>query len=326
MPSQPSGTSVLETTQPPQEENPFDPNGDHAVAPERDPQGTYAELSAPFDLTFTDVRGGVELTYISGEQVASRLNLILGPGKWSFTVVREGYEAGIDWLWCLGHLEAIIDGDRCVREQYGGSQIKRGKPPCAYESEDGVVCDDKAWEHDKRHRDHHFIAQPRGVPLNLGFDKKASATDAFKKCAQGLGIGLYLAARVPTEDGRGQSAAVGRSKQPRPAQSNDRQRSGQQQPSPGGSPNGSAQPARQPAAPARSAAAEGPPTCQSPNCGQLLCDVHDQGVNWTVTELVRYGRAITKELGQEKVVCWKHYLAAREHRNKKLTESSASSG
>ena len=33
---------------------------------------TYARLAAPFEVTFRDVRGGVEVTFISGEQVVRR--------------------------------------------------------------------------------------------------------------------------------------------------------------------------------------------------------------------------------------------------------------
>lgn len=50
---------------------------------------TYAQLAEPFDITFTDVRGGVEVTFISGEQVVSRLNEVLGVSGWSFRVLHQ---------------------------------------------------------------------------------------------------------------------------------------------------------------------------------------------------------------------------------------------
>lgn len=223
MPSTPPLVASVAHTQPNgQEENTFDavttdhetdPNAEHGIEPERELSGTYLLLSEPFAITFTDIRGGVPLTYISGEQVASRLNTVLGPGSWSFTVPREGYDDFADAYWCLGHLEAVIDGQRCVREQYGAAKVKRPTPPCGYVYPEGSVrvgsmCMDRKYEHDRRHNDHAYIEGPIMPPLNIGYDKKASATDAFKKCASGLGVGLYLSARVATPDGKGKSAAT----------------------------------------------------------------------------------------------------------------------
>ncbi|MBV9324638.1 MAG: hypothetical protein JO352_12715, partial [Chloroflexi bacterium] len=36
-----------------------------------------------------------------------------------------------------------------------------------------------------------------GTPLDLGFDLKGAATDAMKKCASWLGVGLYLSRKPP---------------------------------------------------------------------------------------------------------------------------------
>jgi hypothetical protein len=36
-----------------------------------------------------------------------------------------------------------------------------------------------------------------GAPLDLGFDLKGAATDAMKKCASLLGVGLYLSRKSP---------------------------------------------------------------------------------------------------------------------------------
>lgn len=219
MPSSPPGPSVPENQPHPQEAHPFDAqpfddqNAEHAITPEGELSGTYARLAQPFDIVFHDNRGGVPLTYISGEQSASRLNEVLGPGAWSFTVIREGHEEEADTYWCLGHLEAWIDGRVCVREQYGAAKVKRPRPKCAYMYDDstvrmGEVCGEQAYDHHKRHQDHAFVEGPREAPINIGYDKKSSATDAFKKCASLIGVGLYLSARVQTPDGKGVSAAV----------------------------------------------------------------------------------------------------------------------
>src|SRR5262245_5779490 len=68
----------------------------------------YARLSAPFDVTFTDVRGGIEVTFISGEQVVSRLNEVLGVGGWSFRILRQEIHAEADEVWTLGEMVADI--------------------------------------------------------------------------------------------------------------------------------------------------------------------------------------------------------------------------
>jgi hypothetical protein len=121
---------------------------------------TYDLLSAPCEHTFTDVRGGVELTYLTGEQVASRLNQVLGVGGWSFRVLRHDVNVEADEAWALGEIVAEIDGRRVTRQQFGSQKIKRSRSS--------------------------------GVPLDIGFDLKGAATDAMKKCASLLGVGLYL--------------------------------------------------------------------------------------------------------------------------------------
>jgi hypothetical protein len=126
---------------------------------------TYALLSAPFEVVFTDVRGGVELTYITGEQVASRLNEVLGVAGWSFRVLHQEIHAEADEVWALGEMVADIDGKTVTRQQFGSQKIKRSRST--------------------------------GAPLDLGFDLKGAATDAMKKCASWLGVGLYLSRKPP---------------------------------------------------------------------------------------------------------------------------------
>jgi hypothetical protein len=125
----------------------------------------YAQLSAPFDVTFTDVRGGIEVTFISGEQVVSRLNEVLGVGGWSFRVLHQEIHAEADEVWALGEMVADIDGKSVTRQQFGSQKIKRSRST--------------------------------GAPLDLGFDLKGASTDAMKKCASWLGVGLYLSRKPP---------------------------------------------------------------------------------------------------------------------------------
>jgi Rad52/22 family double-strand break repair protein len=138
----------------------------------------YELLSAPFEHTFTDVRGGVELTYLTGEQVATRLNQVLGVGGWSFRVLRHDVSAEADEAWALGEIVAEIDGKSVTRQQFGSQKIKRSRSS--------------------------------GVPLDIGFDLKGAATDAMKKCASLLGVGLYLSRKeVPPTQLRQESSAAG---------------------------------------------------------------------------------------------------------------------
>ncbi len=120
----------------------------------------YARLAAPFEVTFTDVRGGVQLTYVSGEQVVRRLNEVLGVGGWSFRVLRHDINTDADEAWALGELVAEIGDRTVVRQQFGSQKLKRSRAT--------------------------------GAPLDIGFDLKGAATDAMKKCASLLGVGLYL--------------------------------------------------------------------------------------------------------------------------------------
>jgi hypothetical protein len=138
---------------------------DHTNAAESSAEETYAQLSAPFEVTFTDIRGGIEVTFISGEQVVSRLNEVLGVGGWSFRILHQEIHAEADEVWALGEMVADIDGKSVTRQQFGSQKIKRSRST--------------------------------GAPLDLGFDLKGASTDAMKKCASWLGVGLYLSRKPP---------------------------------------------------------------------------------------------------------------------------------
>jgi hypothetical protein len=124
------------------------------------PDQLYEQLAAPFDVTFTDVRGGVPLTYVSGEQVVTRLNQALGVGGWSFRILSHDINTQADEAWALGELVADVGERRVVRQQFGSQKLRRSRST--------------------------------GAPLDIGFDLKGAATDALKKCASWLGVGLYL--------------------------------------------------------------------------------------------------------------------------------------
>ena len=125
----------------------------------------YSRLAAPFDVTFRDLRGGVELEYITGEQCATRLNETLGFLAWSFRVLEHGIHAEADECWVLGELTVTV-GDRTItRQQFGSQKVKRSRSS--------------------------------GTPLDIGFDLKGASTDALKKCASLIGVALYLWKKEP---------------------------------------------------------------------------------------------------------------------------------
>jgi hypothetical protein len=135
-------------------------------APSDAPDGDlYGRLAAPFDVTFRDLRGGIDLEYITGEQATTRLNETLGFLNWSFRIVEHGIHAEADECWALGELTVTIDNRTVSRQQFGSQKIKRSRAS--------------------------------GTPLDIGFDLKGAATDALKKCASLVGVALYLWKKAP---------------------------------------------------------------------------------------------------------------------------------
>lgn len=130
----------------------------------------YEKASQPFDKTYQrQIPGGRMLTYITGEQVVSRMNDVFGP-YWDWTP-EEPKLVG-DEIFLSGTLTVSIvkPGDsygyNITRAAFGGAKVKRMKS---------------------------------GDTVSLGNDIKAADTDAFKKAAAKFGVGLYLSER--SEDG-----------------------------------------------------------------------------------------------------------------------------
>ncbi len=97
-------------------------------------------------------RNGV-LDYVEGHNVIHRLNEALD-GAWSFEITH--HEVREDEVLVLGKLSA----ENITKMQFGVSQVTREKGS--------------------------------GALVSLGDDLKAAATDALKKCATFLGVGLHL--------------------------------------------------------------------------------------------------------------------------------------
>jgi hypothetical protein len=121
------------------------------------------QLSEPFapEMERTMSKGGTRLTYIPVSEVINRLNKVIGVDAWSFQVIScQRDMSDPDFIVAHVTLTATIDGKSISRDGIGGQKIKRTK-------KDEIV--------------------------DLGDEFKGAVSDALKKAAQTLGIGLYLA-------------------------------------------------------------------------------------------------------------------------------------
>ncbi len=127
----------------------------------------HALLSEQFprEMERTLNKGGTNLTYIPVSEVINRLNKVLGVENWSFRIVRCERDA-IDPEFVVAHVQIdwfskTANGSSVVtRDGIGGQKIKRTK---------------------------------QGTIVDLGDEFKGAISDALKKAAQTLGVGLYLA-------------------------------------------------------------------------------------------------------------------------------------
>lgn len=125
----------------------------------------YENLAREIGPTFQDTRGGFTFDYLTGEQVTSHLNETLGFLNWSFRILEHGIHAEADECWALGEITVSIDGRTVTRQQFGSQKLKRSRTS--------------------------------GTPLDIGFDLKGAATDALKKAASLIGVGLWLWKKNP---------------------------------------------------------------------------------------------------------------------------------
>jgi hypothetical protein len=125
------------------------------------------QLSEPFPREMEKIlkKGGASLTYIPVSEVITRLNKVLGIEAWSFNILsceRDTLDpdyivAHVRLMW---HTDATRPESVIVRDGFGGQKIKRTKT---------------------------------GDIVDLGDEMKGAVSDALKKAAQTLGVGLYLA-------------------------------------------------------------------------------------------------------------------------------------
>jgi len=128
---------------------------------------------------------GKELSYIDIGYVIAQLNKIFGH-VWTFEVVREDRIA--DQVWVLGRLRVMLSENVILtKEQYGSADVKKKKvricPTCLSQLPYRYpTC--KECSHDMKQES---IVE---VPLSIGDDMKAAASDAMKKCASMLGLAM----------------------------------------------------------------------------------------------------------------------------------------
>lgn len=118
------------------------------------PEDTYQRLCEHFDKHGVISKGDQKLIHITGEQATARLNDVLGPENWDYMIRSHGEISGEAWV--LGELTVRWPrGETSIKQQVGTQELTRGQ----YAATDIL---------------------------------KAAATDALKKCATLIGVGLYL--------------------------------------------------------------------------------------------------------------------------------------
>jgi len=145
-------------------------------------------LSAKFDESVhrSMLKGGTRLTYIPVAAVIQRLNEVLGVDAWSLKIVSV-YRDATDPDFIVAHvmLTAEFEREGVTLDAVGGQRIKRTR--------DGGI-------------------------LDLGDEMKGAVSDALKKAAQTLGVGLYLTGVDDHHTETPSSAPVRDSDVPHPAE------------------------------------------------------------------------------------------------------------
>lgn len=100
-------------------------------------------------------KGGQSFTYVSGSYMKKVLNLMFG-WDWDFEIAHSDFNMQAKQVIILGKLTCRTNGKTIVKTQFGRADVKFKKSD--------------------------------GLPLDLGNDYKAAATDALKKCASEIGI------------------------------------------------------------------------------------------------------------------------------------------
>ena len=121
------------------------------------------------EIKYRQGRGGLQFAYVEHGYVTERLNLVFG-FNWDFEIVDK--QILDDEVIVEARLTVRTpNGQTIVKTQFGGAEIKR-----------------------------HASGPRNGRPLSIADDYKAAASDALKKCASLLGVGLDLYGRDRPDD------------------------------------------------------------------------------------------------------------------------------
>ncbi|ASK29686.1 hypothetical protein CEY12_06015 [Chryseobacterium sp. T16E-39] len=112
-------------------------------------------------------KGGGTWTYVSGSYMKKQLNMLFG-WNWDFEIVSEQILIEAGEVIVKGKLTCRSNGNTIVKMQYGNKDI--------------------------------MFKKGTTVPLSIGNDMKAAATDALKKCAAELGIAQDVYAPADFKD------------------------------------------------------------------------------------------------------------------------------
>jgi len=133
-----------------------------ATQVETNKQLIQSQLNEPFpkEVERQLKKGGTSLTYIPVSEVISRLNKVLGYDGWSYQIIKCERD-NLDPDFIVAHVRLEVYGLTMItKDGFGGQKIKRTKS---------------------------------GDIVDLGDEFKGAVSDALKKAAQALGVGLYLA-------------------------------------------------------------------------------------------------------------------------------------
>lgn len=111
--------------------------------------------------------------YHDGESIITHLNYSLMPWGWDWEELENGIDTETDEVWVLGRLTA-----RFVVESFDGGEVERVTSKT-----------ERGWQKINRLRD--------GSAKSPGDDRKGADTDALKRAARLLGVGLDAWAKAP---------------------------------------------------------------------------------------------------------------------------------
>lgn len=111
-------------------------------------------------------KGGQKFPYVRGGYIRKVLNLMFG-FNWDFEIVDQIMQDG--FIIVKGRLTCRVGDNTIVKMQYGGKEI-------AYKNDYSTDANGNK------------LKRKTTIPLDLGNDFKAAATDSLKKCAAEIGI------------------------------------------------------------------------------------------------------------------------------------------